>query len=130
MSNKSPVVALMDSMRQADPTQYMWEILVPTERPAHHKGHGFFRTRYHRVWDKRVRELTGGLTILRPAKGQWVSPSGELHAERMIPVRIIATREQIDAIARFTADYYSQEAVLAYLVSSEVKMYHHPASGT
>lgn len=94
----------------------LWEILVPTQN---NDGKPF-HTRYHRVWDAKVREISGGLTILPPAKGQWVSPSGELFSERMIPVRIVATRVEIDMIVDLTLKYYSQEAVLCYKLSSEV----------
>ena len=94
----------------------LWEILVPTVR---NDGRPF-RTRYHRVWDAKVRELSGGLTIMPVAKGQWVAPDGKLFLERMIPVRIIATREQIDAIVKMTIGYYDQLAVLAYRISEVV----------
>lgn len=94
----------------------LWEILVPTVR---NDGHPF-RTRYHRVWDAKVRAITGGLTVLHPAKGQWVAPDGRLFAERMIPVRIACTQEQIEKIADFTIDHYQQIAVLYYRVSDKV----------
>jgi hypothetical protein len=97
----------------------LWEILVPTEK---RDGTGFYRTRYHKVWDTKIRELAGGLTILSPARGQWVSPEGELFVERMIPVRIVATREQINLIIDCTLEYYDQLAVLCYKLSSEVIM--------
>lgn len=122
-----------------DPRVCMWEILVPTEKriktpkPEVPEGTMFeqdylapwriqnsYTTRYHRVWDKKVRDITGGLTVLQPAKGQWVSPEGELYQERMIPVRIAATRSQIDEIIDMTIAYYDQLAVLCYKVSDEV----------
>ncbi len=93
----------------------LWEILVPTimnGKPIH--------TRYHRVWDTKVRKISNGLTILMPGKGQWVSPNGELFVERMIPVRIACTEEQINQIADLTADYYKQQAVMYYLLSCNV----------
>lgn len=123
----------------------MWEILVPTEKrvksacpdPADFgdvedysravttwERRNSYTTRYHRVWDARVREITGGLTILTPTKGQWVSPSGELFVERMIPVRIAATREQIEKVIDLTLEYYDQLAVLCYKVSDEVIIRH------
>lgn len=124
-------------------TKCMWEILVPTEKrvktpkPDVDAGDrayadvmhlwekkNSYTTRYHRVWDEKVRAISGGLTILTPAKGQWVSPTGELYAERMIPVRIIATREQIEQIIDMTMDYYDQLAVLCYKVSEEVILKH------
>lgn len=123
----------------------MWEILVPTEKRikspppdvgdfadgdgtdggyaeaiARWKIRNSYSTRYHRVWDAKVREITGGLTILTPAKGQWVAPDGVLYAERMIPVRIVATREQIEQIIEYTLTYYDQLAVLCYKISDEV----------
>lgn len=98
----------------------MWEILVPTVR---NDGKPF-RTRFHRVWDKKVREITAGLTIQPPAKGEWVSPQGKLFQERMIPVRIMASRKQIEEIVEMTIKYYDQEAVLAYKLSNEVILRH------
>jgi hypothetical protein len=94
----------------------LWEILVPTVR---NNGKPY-RTRYHRVWDKMVRTISGGLTILPPSKGQWIAPDGTLFSERMIPVRILATSEEMDRIIDMTIVYYDQIAVLAYVVSSEV----------
>jgi len=58
------------------------------------------------------------------AKGQWISPDGDLFMERMIPVRIIASREQMDAIIDMTMKYYDQLAILAYKVSDEVILKH------
>ena len=98
-------------------TMQLWEILVPTVRRIGNKP---YTTRYHRVWDTRVRAITGGLTILTPAKGQWVCPSGILYAERMIPVRLMCTEEQIVQIADLTAKYYDQLAVMYYKVSDKV----------
>lgn len=96
-------------------TTKMWEILVPTTR---NDGRPI-RTRFHRVWDEKVRAISGGLTVLTPAVGQWVNPDGHLFKERMIPVRIMCSREDIETIIDMTIEYYEQEAVLAYCVSSE-----------
>lgn len=93
----------------------LYEILVPTIR---NDGRAI-RTRFHRIWDKKVREVSGGLTIYAPAKGQWISPSGETFAERMIPVRIFCTPSDMEAIAKMTLVYYEQEAVMYYRVSDE-----------
>lgn len=98
----------------------LWEILVPTI-----KNDKPIRTRYHRVWDQKVREISSGLTILQPAKGHWVSPSGELFVERMIPVRIYCTEVEIEKIADMTAKYYNQEAVMYYSVSTKVMIKHY-----
>jgi hypothetical protein len=99
----------------------LWEILVPTVRRVGGKP---YTTRFHRVWDAKVRVISGGLTVLTPAKGQWVAPTGELHSERMIPVRIVASREQIDQIIDLTIEYYDQLAVLCYKLSDEVILKH------
>lgn len=77
------------------------------------------------VTDEKVRAITGGLTILSPAKGQWVSPSGELFKERMIPVQVACTEEQIEQIADLTAKHYDQLAILFYCVSNNIKIKHY-----
>lgn len=97
-------------------TTALWEILVPTVRNCGKP----FKTRHHREWDSRVRRISNGLTILTPAKGQWVSPSGALFQERMIPVRISCTREQIEQIIQIAIKHYDQEAIMAYRLSDEV----------
>jgi hypothetical protein len=97
----------------------LWEILVPTERRL--EPGKYYTTRYHRVWDNHVRAITGGLTVMAPARGQWINPNtGELFKERMIPVRIIATRQEIEKVINLTLKYYDQLAVLCYKVSDEV----------
>lgn len=95
---------------------FLYEILVPCVR---NNGRPI-RTRCHKVWDAKVREITGGLTILTPAKGQWVSPDGLLFAERMIPVRIMCNPDQIHQIVEMTAKFYEQEAVMYYMLSNDV----------
>lgn len=99
----------------------LWEILVPTVKMD---GTGFYKTKYHKVWDQKVRDISGGLTIMPPSKGQWVSNDGELFIERMIPVRIVCGREQIEKIVDMTMIYYDQLAVLAYKLSDEVILKH------
>ena len=96
----------------------VWEILVPTERRL--EPGKYYSTRYHRVWDAKVRAITDGLTVMAPARGQWVSPTGELFQERMIPVRIVATRDEIEKVIDLTLKYYDQLAVLCYKISDEV----------
>ena len=100
-------------------TKCLWEILVPTIR---NDGRPI-RLRFHKVWDAKVREISGGLTIMPVAKGQWIFQE-KLFQERMIPVRIIATRSEMDLIIAMTLEYYEQLAVLAYKVSEEVILRH------
>lgn len=101
--------------------EQLWEILVPTT-PNGTKSR--FPLDHHRAWDARVREIAGGLTILKSAKGQWLSPDGALFVKRMIPVRVLATRAQMDRIAAFTAEHYDQKAVLFYRLSNEAVIHH------
>jgi len=100
----------------------LFEILVPCQT---NQGRPI-RTRQHKEWDRRVRRITGGLTVLPPTKGQWVSPSGKIFCERMIPVRIAATAEQMDQIADMTAAFYEQEAIMYYKVSEDVTIKQYP----
>jgi hypothetical protein len=99
----------------------LYEILVPTI-----SNQGIpFRTRFHKVWDEKVKKITGGLTVTPPVKGQWVSTTGELFKERMIPVRIACSPEQINEIADMSAKYYNQLAIMFYLISDEVIIKHY-----
>ena len=103
----------------------LWEILVPTEINKL-SGDGKvtdeivpIKLRYHRLWDKYVRSLSGGLTVFRTAIGQWVY-EGELFKERMIPVRIACSKSDMEKIAEFTKIHYRQIKVMYYNVSREV----------
>lgn len=90
----------------------LFEILVP----CNWNGGRPVRTRHHKEWDKRVRKISGGLTILKPGKGQWVH-EGSLYEDRVIPVRIFCTDEQIKRIADITIEHYEQEAVMYYPIA-------------
>ncbi len=98
----------------------LWEILVPTlmgdtEKPV--------RTKHHRQWDRYVRALSNGLTVLRAARGQWLCPkSNELIEERMIPVRVACSEKDMEKIIQFTIGHYRQKVVMAYLISNKVLM--------
>lgn len=95
--------------------KHVWEILVPTID----KDNIPFTIKFHKEWDKYVRNLTGGLTVCPQTKGQWTNESGDLFIEKMIPVKIVTTRERMEWVVTFTKDYYNQEAILAYRISSE-----------
>lgn len=95
---------------------FLWQILVPTVR----KNGKPYRTRFHRIFDTKVRSLSGGLTIIQPTKGQWVSPTGQVLAERMIPVQFVATRVQMEEVVSFTLKYYEQDCVMCIKISDEV----------
>lgn len=95
----------------------LWEILVPTVRRSNGRP---YRTRYHRVWDDKVRTISNGLTVMRPAQGYWNGPNGHLFAERMIPVRIACSYEHMQQIAKMTLKYYDQLTVMWYRVAYQV----------
>lgn len=94
----------------------LWEILVPTQYNDTKKP---VKTRHHRSWDRYVRSISGGLSIFKPIKGQWVH-QGELYEERNIPVRIACNEKQIRKIASFTRIHYRQIAIMCYRVSDKV----------
>jgi hypothetical protein len=84
------------------------------------KTAAFFKSGKRPEWDKRVRKISNGLTILPPAKGQWVNEKdGTLYVERVIPVMIIATADQMKKISKITAKHYDQIAVMYFKMSSE-----------
>jgi hypothetical protein len=98
----------------------LWEILVPTNwndgKPV--------RTRHHKEWDKVVRKFAGGMTIFTPVKGSWIDPiTNDLFKDRLIPVRIACTENQIKQIAKFTIKHYRQLAVFVYVVSTKVLIF-------
>jgi hypothetical protein len=107
----------------------LWEILVPTVKNLHAKvKKRFYRKRYHKLWDAHVRAMSGGLTVLPPTtNGEWVSPTGEIFSERMIPVRIFCTEDEINAVSDFTAKHYNQQAVMFYVVSDRVTIKNYPS---
>lgn len=103
----------------------LWEILVPT---VSNDGRPFSR-RHHRQWDEHVKEIAGGMTLVSPVRGSWVDPeSGHDFTERMIPVRIMCSREQIIEICKETARFYDQLAVMAYLVSEKTVLVTNPTA--
>lgn len=96
----------------------LWEILVPrhiygkTENDMLH---------HHMEWDALVHDMAGGLTILKPTKGQWVSDGvGVVVREDMIPVRIATDGWTMSKIAEFTKKHYKQDSVMYYQLSNEV----------
>jgi hypothetical protein len=104
----------------------LYEILVPCQKNPEYnpwEKNRFFSTKYHQQWDSRVRSLTGGLTIMRPATGQWISNDGKLYVERNIPVKIMCDRSTIEKIAHMTCCHYHQLAVFYYKISDECYIY-------
>src|SRR3989344_2215698 len=98
----------------------LWRILVP----RYSNGGTEYPLAYYHAWDVSVRNIAGGITINRTAKGQWISPTRELYVDEMIPVEMYCSRHDIRRIMAHTLKYYDQEAVMAYKVSSEVIIRH------
>jgi len=98
--------------------QKLWEILVPQNSNTG----AAYSLEHHKAWDEKVRELSGGLTLLRTVKGQWINPDGRTFIDTMIPVRIYCDEMSIDKIIAFTLTHYNQEEILAYEISSNVKL--------
>lgn len=98
----------------------LFEILVPTKYGDNNRP---ISTRHHKNWDSVVRKISGGLTILKPAKGQWVH-EGSLFEEKVIPVRIFCEDSDMEKIVVFTIKHYRQLAVMHYTVATECKITH------
>jgi hypothetical protein len=96
----------------------LFEILVPTIYGDTMKP---IRTRHHKRWDAFVRKVSNGLTILTPAKGQWVF-NNSLYEERVIPVRIFCSDSDMEKIVKFSFTHYRQIAIMYYVISNECKV--------
>lgn len=98
----------------------LWEILVP-----YAMGRKNVQVPYHRIWDSKVMEIAGGMTLMKVSKGSWISSkTNKTHRELMIPVRIACSEEQIKQIAEFTITHYNQEAVFVSLISEKTMIIH------
>lgn len=102
----------------------LWEILVPT----HFNNHIKIGVEHHKQWDLFVESITKGLTIENPTRGIWINHEGMKYEERMIPVKISCTREQIEVIIDFTAKHYEQEAISFYKISDEMHIVNYDSS--
>jgi len=96
----------------------LYEILVPTMYGDTLTPIG---TKHHKKWDERVQAISGGLTILSPARGKWIFKGVE-YPERVIPVRIMCTESEMDEIVSITMSHYRQKAVMYYVLSTQVKI--------
>jgi len=91
----------------------LYEILVPTKYGDTLKP---ISTKHHKSWDAQVRKLAKGLTILTPAKGQWVDYD-VLYEERIIPVRIMCNEETMQKLLKFSIKHYRQKAIMFFVLS-------------
>jgi len=103
-------------LKKQDAKKFLWEILVPAILDGDD-----ISVAYHQFWNQKVCKITSGLTILTPVKGSWsFNLSDDFLSERMIPVRIACTWQQIREIAEITANYYKQECIMFYKLSDDV----------
>jgi hypothetical protein len=109
----------------------LYEVLVPTIYGDSLKP---ISTAHHKAWDKVVQKITGGMTIMSPAKGRWTF-EGRDYPERVIPVRVMCEevyhhgfhedfvdKSQINKIVQFTLEHYRQKAVMYYVLSNQVEI--------
>lgn len=100
------------------PPQKLWEILVPVFDDKYNVE---WSIQYHHEWDQYVRKIAGGLTINKRVRGIWKCPdTKKIFQEKMIPVRIFCTLEEIEEIVDFTIKHYEQKAVMFYLISDTI----------
>ncbi len=102
-------------------TKALWEILVPCQfndgKPV--------STKHHREWDRKVMQYSGGLTVMKPATGQW-EHEGTIYRDRTIPVRILCTDKEFAAIVRMTMLHYEQLAIIGYVISEREEIFEAP----
>jgi hypothetical protein len=96
----------------------LYEILVPT---MYGDSLAPIGTKHHKKWDERVQAISGGLTILSPARGKWIFKGVE-YPERVIPVRIMCTEPEMNKIVSITMSHYRQKAVMYYVLSNHVRI--------
>lgn len=111
----------MSKSYKNDKVGEVWEILVPATFCERSEFAGKkIPVNIHNEWDRRVEKISGGLTILKTAKGVWSDTvTGITFKEEMIPVRIFCTVDQIIEIAKLTKTFYDQIAVMYYKISDE-----------
>lgn len=101
-------------------TKTLWEILIPATTNDKKE----FSLKHHKEWDEKAKTMSGGLTVLKSGKGQWISPEGKTFHDKMIPVRVYCTEKQMNELIQYTIKHYNQEAVMAYEISRNVKIVH------
>ncbi len=106
---------IAEYIKRMSKPEEMWEILVPASNKMLE-----FSYEHHKAWDEFVISISGGITIMKTVKGEWISPDNVRFKDRMIPVRIKCDGDDIERIVDFTIKHYKQEAVLAYRISDNV----------
>ena len=95
----------------------LWQIFVP----AYDNNGNEIPVSHHQKWDDKIKDIAGGLTINKKSRGIWISQTGTIFKEEMIPVLVYCSYHDISSvIAVITKRHYDQEAVMFYKVSDEV----------
>ena len=95
----------------------MWEILIPK-----YSNDGEQYTAAHcNEWKENILLITKGLTELNPVKGYWINKKTK-YIEDMIPIRVLCDETNIEKIIEETITHFDQEAVLAYVISNNIKL--------
>lgn len=106
----------------------LYEILIPNGY-VDGKHTLFWSRSHHKTFDEYIKNETGhgGLTISAAAKGKWVDEIDGLElVEDVLPVRCIATPEQMKSIANTATVHYDQKEVMYYLLSEHVYFVRNP----
>ena len=97
---------------------HLYQIMVP----CNYNDGTPVKTRHHREWDRQVQAALSvkGMTILPPGKGKWTNPKdGITYHDRVIPVSLVATEDEMKKIAQITIKHYQQLAVMYFKLSNE-----------
>lgn len=91
-------------------TETTFDVILKTCENNFDRG-WIFTTKHHRIFYKFILNLSKGYSVLNELEGVWQNEKGTIYQEKMIPVRIACTDEQIKEIAEFAKAHYEQEAI-------------------
>jgi len=106
------------SSQSGDSGLDLWEILVPVANNQKVP----FSDDHHEAFRRILRQLPGnnGTTTRPVGDGDWVDgDTGELFAEKMIPIRFRACRADAERMAAHARKFYDQIEVMAYRLAPE-----------
>lgn len=83
----------------------MYEFLVPVVSNA---GVPF---KNHETLYAYLRLKFGGVTVAPAVEGQWLSPTGRVYIEPMIPVQVIMPESEVVPVATLIKNMFEQEGV-------------------
>ena len=96
--------------------QKLYEILIPI---INNRGERF-SAEHHKKWNNKALKIAGKFIIMKVIKEEWINLFGkEFYKNKMIPIRISCTKNQIEKIIQITIKHYNQEVILAYIISEK-----------